>query len=94
MEKGVVSFDGFVRAVREPLCVLDVEPAFQHQRGAFARFMQPPYLAELHPIDESHVRLSLSAHGELFKTVLLPLTDDAAWLAWNGIVAIFELPAS
>jgi hypothetical protein len=87
-----IGFDAFVHAVREPLCVLDVEPAFKHEYGAFARFMQSPYLAELHPIDEHQVRLSISAHGEMIKTVELPLTDDAAWLAWNGIVAIFELP--
>lgn len=87
-----VGFDYFVRLVREPLCILDIEPAFQHEYGALARFMQPPYLAELHAIDVSNVRLSISADGELIKAVLLPLTKDAAWLAWNGIVAIFELP--
>jgi hypothetical protein len=88
-----VDFDEFVRAVREPLCVLDVEPAFKYEPDAFARFIQHPYLAELHQIDASHVRFSISAHNEIIKTVELPLTDDAAWLAWNGIVAIFELPA-
>lgn len=87
-----VRFDDFVRSVREPLFVLDVEPAFKHEPDTFARFIQHPYLAELHPIDASHVRFSISARGEIIKTVLLPLTDDAAWFAWNGIVAIFELP--
>lgn len=78
-------------AVREPLAVLDVEPAFQHRLGEFARFMQPPYLAELHPLDASHVRLSISVHDELLRTVGLPLTQDAVSLCWNGIVAIFEM---
>lgn len=93
-DRGAGGFDGFVRAVREPLCALDVEPAFKHEYGVFARFMQPPYLAELHPIDGFQVRLSISAHDELIKTVVLPLTEDAAWLAWNGIIAVFELPLS
>ncbi len=90
---GVLDFDAFVFAVREPLCVLDVEPAFQIQPGESARFMWPPYLAELHPVDASHVRVAISAHGELIRTVELPLTDDAVWLCWNGIVAIFETRA-
>lgn len=87
-----MTFDDFAAAVREPLCVLDVEPAYQHKHGEVARFMQPPYLAELHPVDETHVRLSISAHGELIRTVELPLADDAVWLCWTGIVAIFESP--
>ena len=87
---GVLEFDDFVLAVREPLCVLDIDPPFQHQPGEVARFMWPPHLAELHLVDASHVRLSISAHGELIRTVELPLTDDAVWLCWNGIVAIFE----
>jgi hypothetical protein len=37
-----LNFDDFVLAVREPLCVLDVEPAFQHKHDEVARFMQPP----------------------------------------------------
>jgi hypothetical protein len=85
-----LSFDDFVLAVREPLCVLDVEPAFQHKHDEVARFMQPPFTAELHPIDASHVRLAISAHGELIRTVELPLTADGAWICWNGIVAMFE----
>lgn len=89
---GVRSFDDFVLAVREPLEVLEVEPAFQHKPGEVGRFMWPPYCAELHPVDASHVRLSISAHDELIRTVELPLTDDAVWLCWNGIVAIFEMP--
>jgi hypothetical protein len=52
--------------------------------------MQSPFTAELHPIDASHVRLSISAHGELIRTVELPLSEDGAWLCWNGIVAVFE----
>lgn len=86
-----LEFDHFVLAVREPLSVLDVEPAFQHRHDEVARFMQPPYLAELHPIDTSHVRLSISAHGEILRTVELPMTEDGAWIAWNGVVAIFEM---
>jgi hypothetical protein len=86
-------FDDFVLSVREPLCVLDVEPAFQHKQGESARFIWPPFIAELDAIDESSVRLSLSAHGELIRTVELPLTADAAWLAWNGIAAVFESEA-
>jgi hypothetical protein len=85
-----LEFNDFVLTVREPLCVLDVEPAFQHKHDEVARFMQPPYMAELHPIDMSHVRLSISAHGELIRMVELPLTDDGAWNCWNGIVAMFE----
>lgn len=27
-------------------------PAFEHRRGEYARFMAPPYLAELHPVDD------------------------------------------
>jgi len=34
--RGAVRFDDFVRAVREPLCVLDVKPAFNANR-AFQR---------------------------------------------------------
>ena len=86
-------FDAFVAAVREPLCVLDIEPAFQAKAGEWARFMWPPFLAELHYIDDSTVRLSLSMHSELIRTVALPATDDAAWLCWNGIVALFEMAA-
>lgn len=57
---------------------------------AFARFMQPPYVAELHPLDEAHVRLLISPHGRAIRSAELPLTDDGAWLCWNGIAAIFE----
>jgi hypothetical protein len=85
-----VDFDEFVVRVREPLEVLDVEPAFENRLGEVARFMQPPYLAELHPVDDVHVRLLISAHGEAIRTVELPMTSDGAWLTWNGIVAIFE----
>jgi hypothetical protein len=46
-----MDFDEFVLRVREPLEVLDVEPAFKHRRGEVARFMQPPYVAELQPLD-------------------------------------------
>jgi hypothetical protein len=87
---GAVSFDQFVRMVREPLCVLDVEPAFRLENDR-ARFMWPPYIAELEAIDDLNLRFSVSAHGELLRTVELPMTSDAAWLAWNGIVAIFEM---
>lgn len=87
-----VEFDEFVLRVREPLEVLDVEPAFQHRHGEYARFIQEPYRAELHPVDgAAHVRLLISAHGEAIRTVELPLTADGAWLCWNGIVAIFEM---
>lgn len=85
-----MEFDEFVLRVREPLEVLDVEPAFQHRRGEYARFIHEPYRAELHPLDETHVRLLISAHGEAIRTVELPLTADGAWLCWNGIAAIFE----
>lgn len=86
-----MQFDEFVLRVREPLEVLDVEPAFEHHRGQVARFIQEPYRAELHPIDGAHVRLLISAHGEPIRTVELPLTEDAAWICWNGVVAIFEI---
>lgn len=86
-----LGFDDFVLMVRESLSVLDAEPAFQHQRNEVARFMQPPYMAELHLIDTSHVRLSISAHGEILRSVELTMTKDGAWIAWNGIVAIFEM---
>lgn len=89
-----MEFDQFVLAVREPLQVLDVEPAFEHRRGQVARFMQPPYVAELHPLDDAHVRLLISAHGEAIRAVDLPQTSDGAWLCWNGIVAIFETPSA
>jgi hypothetical protein len=85
-----VDFDEFVVRVREPLEVLDVEPAFEHRRGGVARFMQPPYAAELHPVDGAHVRLLISAHGEAIRTVELPMSRDGAWLCWNGIVAVFQ----
>jgi hypothetical protein len=85
-----VEFDEFVVRVREPLEVLDVEPAFQHKRGEVARFIQDPYVAELQPVDDAYVRLLVLAHGEAIRTVDLPLTADGAWLCWNGIVAIFE----
>jgi hypothetical protein len=84
-----MTFNEFVSLVREPLATLRTEPAFQLD-GEVARFMWPPYVAELQVIDAANVRLALSAHGELIRTVELPLTKDAAWLAWNGIVAIFE----
>ncbi|HEX3464241.1 MAG TPA: hypothetical protein VHS78_09375 [Candidatus Elarobacter sp.] len=86
-----MDFDEFVIRVREPLEVLDVEPAFEHKPGEVARYLWPPYRAELHPVDASYVRLSISAHDELIRTVELPLTDDAVWICWNGIVAIFEI---
>jgi hypothetical protein len=82
-------FTEFVSLVREPLSTLTTEPAFQFD-GEVARFMWPPYAAELQVIDARNVRLALSAYGELIRAVELPLTKDAAWLAWNGIVAIFE----
>jgi hypothetical protein len=85
-----VDFDEFVVRVREPLSVLDVEPAFQHRRGEYARFIQEPHRAELHPVSGSQVRLSFLLHGALVRTVELPLTTDAVWLAWTGIVAVFE----
>ncbi len=91
---GVLQFDDFVALVRDPLCILPVEPAYQHASGESARFMWPPHVAELQVIDASNVRLSLFAHGELIRTVELPMTDDAAWIAWNGIVAIFETDSS
>lgn len=74
--------------------MLDAEPAFQHTSGKSARFLQPPYEAALHAVDDGHTRLSILAHGECIRTVDLPLTRDAMWLTWNGIVAIFEMPIS
>jgi hypothetical protein len=94
-ETGVpLQFDHFAYSVREGLEILDVEPAFQRTDDA-VRFMWPPYLAEVQAIDDKHARLSLSAHGELLRTIELPMTQDAAWLAVNGIAAVFEadLPA-
>lgn len=92
LEMGVneITFEDFVALVREPLVILDVEPAFQHKDGECARFMRPPLIAELQLLTPSTARLSISAHGELIRTIELPLTHDAVWLAWNGIVAIFD----
>lgn len=90
-ETGVLLFDDFASRVREGLEILPVEPAFQRLADV-VRFTARPYLAELHLIDEGRARLSLSAHGELLKTIELPMTSDAAWLAVNGIAAVFEMP--
>lgn len=46
--------------------------------------------AKLDVINHEHVRLSFSAHEKLMRTVTLDLDEDAAWPAWNDIVAIFE----
>lgn len=89
-----VEFDEFVVMVGEPLEMLDVEPAFQHRRGEYARFIRESYVAELHRLDERHVRLLISVHGEAIRSVELPLTADGAWLCWNEIVAIFETVSS
>jgi hypothetical protein len=68
--------------------MLPVEPAFQHELREWCGSCAP-HVAELHLIDVSNVWLSLSADGELTRTVELPLSRDPAWLAWNDIVAAF-----
>jgi hypothetical protein len=85
----IATFAGFAGAVRERLWVLETEPAFS-LRDRNARFIWPPYLAELEPLDTANARLALSSHGQLIRTIELPMTDAGATLASDGIIAVFE----
>jgi hypothetical protein len=88
---GADDFDQFVREVREQLWVLVIEPAFSiNDNGDRARFMWPPYHAEVERLNPVTVRLALSAHGELIRTIELPMTAQSAKLAADGIIAVFE----
>jgi hypothetical protein len=86
---GELTFDAFATRVREHLWVLQTEPAFRLD-GQFARFMWLANIAELQPLTPTSLRLSLSSHGELIRTVELPMTEEAVRLAADGIIAVFE----
>jgi hypothetical protein len=45
----IIQFDDFAVMVREPLCVLDVEPAFQHKDSDLARFMSTAAFRSIWP---------------------------------------------
>jgi hypothetical protein len=83
------TFDSFVTEVRERLWVLEVEPAFAWAPDK-ARFMWPPYVAELEPLSPDVVRLGLSSEGELIRTIELPMDQSSAQIAADGIIAVFE----
>jgi hypothetical protein len=85
----VLEFDAFVTEVREHLWVLEVEPAFQ-LNPSVARFMWPPYTAELEPLNATDVRVALSFAGQLVRTIQYVMDAPSARLAAEGIVALFE----
>ncbi len=84
-----LSFEAFAIEARSHLWVLNIEPAFQLDDDV-ARFMSPPYHAELELISAGPVRLALSAHGQLVRTVEYQINDAAAKSIADGIIAIFE----
>ena len=86
---GILSFDSFAAEVRAHLCVLEIEPAFKID-AEIARFMWPPYTAELQLLDHSHVMVAFSAHGQLVRTVEYVMDTASAKLVADGIIAVFE----
>jgi hypothetical protein len=84
-----MSFSSFATAVREHLWVLEVEPAYSLSERV-ARFMWSPYGADLEPLDSKNVRFLLSAHGELVRTIDLPMTQESVRQVADGIIAVFE----
>jgi hypothetical protein len=85
----LLKFDAFATEVRGHLWVLEIEPAFQLRRDV-ARFMWPPYAAELALLDEEHVRVALSSSGQLVRTVQYVMDAASARLIADGIIAMFE----
>jgi hypothetical protein len=85
----VLEFGAFATEVRGHLWVLKIEPAFQLERG-IARFMWSPFTAELEPLSEEHVQLSISASGQLVRTVQYAMDMASVRLVADGISAIFE----
>ncbi|HEY5021082.1 MAG TPA: hypothetical protein VII30_01210 [Gemmatimonadaceae bacterium] len=79
----------FANSVREHLWVLDIEPAFQAGKG-IVRFMWRQKVAELQPLDPANVRLLLSSHGQLVRTIDLAMTEASVRLVADGIIAVFE----
>jgi hypothetical protein len=85
----LLSFDSFVAEARSHLWAMEIEPAFQTQLD-IARFMWPPYSAELQPLDATHVRLAMSVSGKLARTVEYQMDSASARLVADGIMALFE----
>lgn len=83
------SLDDFAAEVRSHLWVLDIEPAFQIGEHV-ARFMWAPYTAELQSLNAGNVRLALSAHNQLVRTVEYPMDEASAKLVADGIIALLE----
>jgi hypothetical protein len=84
-----MDFATFANSVREHLWVLDVEPAF-HAGPGLARFMWRQRVAELQPLDSANVRLLLSSHGQLVRTIDIAITEASVRLVADGIIAVFE----
>ncbi|HEV2738695.1 MAG TPA: hypothetical protein VGU66_08965 [Candidatus Elarobacter sp.] len=83
------SFESFAIEVRSHQWVLKIEPAFQLEDDV-ARFMWPPYKAELELIAVGRVRVALSVEGQLVRTVEYDMSDASAKLIADGIMAVFE----
>jgi hypothetical protein len=86
---GLLPFHAFATAVRDHLWVLEIEPAFQMTEKVM-RFMWPPYVAELEQLDEGLVRVALSSHGQLVRTIGYVTDVASAKLVADGIIAIFQ----
>ena len=89
LSMGVSSFAWFATKVREQLWPLEIEPAFA-LHDHIARFMWPPYLAVLEELSSRSVRVALSAHGQLVRTVEFQMDELSARLIADGIIALFE----